>query len=81
MQKTEHIVHEKKAICQEFSIVGQEKGLHSEEKDEGDETKSMQGEAGLHTDEMEEEISGGTSEFEVDNSKKTFICMRRARDG
>ena len=47
VRKTEHTVHEMKAICMEFTVVGREKGLHSEEKEEGEEEACREKE-GLH---------------------------------
>ena len=41
-----------KAICMEFTVVGREKGLHSEEKEEGEEEACREKEGLLNADAM-----------------------------
>ena len=64
MRKTEHTVQEMKAICMEVTVVGREKGLHSEEKEEEEEEACREKE-GFYTDETEEGIGGGALEDEA----------------
>ena len=48
----------------EFTVVGREKGLHSEEKEEEEEEACREKE-GFYTDETEEGIGGGALEDEA----------------
>ena len=49
-------MHERKAFRWEFTVVGREKGLYSEEKEKDDEEDESKWKQSLHTDESEGEI-------------------------
>ena len=62
VEKTEHIMHEMKAICREFTVVERENGLHCEEREDNGEGEKQC----FHTHETQGGIRGGTLEDEAD---------------